>query len=362
MRLVLKSSFVVFLVGAFCCLEYIEGFFAVQHQYQLKTQQQRSSTTSFSLKSSATSSNNDESNNDIVTSPSNNNHNAVSTKNRRQVLQGLTAASTSMMMISSSSLMSPSPSFAAEGGGSTSMVDPKEVLMRLRPVPTFCIVDNTGTPYMIIESDNGGGRGYFFTSFSGAMEVLSDAKKGAEEAGYPETWEGATIMTVPLDIAMRLSVTPKKRKTQAGIVLDSVSDVISSAEGIEDALKFTRSQRYSQKGRVPLFVANELTVAQPDGTVKKPAYFRVNDLREEWNAQYPDGGAVPTIQVIDLLETFTDMVKPGGRNENVKDLIFIPVKEVVEVAKELKTKQLAGEGGGKMIYQVNDMLLVGGKK
>lgn len=131
-------------------------------------------------------------------------------RNRRGVLASLNVAALLPFCVGS-----PSPaSAAAAAGKAPSIVSPKDVLFRLRPVPTFSIVNPAGIPYMIVSKDNQGGIGYFFTSFGGAKKVLDDAKKGADEAGYPETWEGATVMTVPMDVALRLAVQKKNAKAK----------------------------------------------------------------------------------------------------------------------------------------------------
>lgn len=133
--------------------------------------------------------------------------------------------------------------------------------------------------------------------------------------------------------------------------------MIASEEGTADALTFDRSGRYSQKGRVPLFYSKELELPPEEGsTMEKrlPAYFNKKDLISDWGKQFPDKSP-PQIEVMDLLETFQAMVIPGGRNEILKNLVFIPTQTAVAEAAEVKSRQ------GSATYQMSDMIMVGGK-
>ena len=51
----------------------------------------------------------------------------------------------------------------------------------------------------------------------------------AKEKGYADVWEGATVTTIPLDIAVRLSLKKRQRTSQKTQVLDTLLMVIPGA-------------------------------------------------------------------------------------------------------------------------------------
>lgn len=267
--------------------------------------------------------------------------------NRRGLLVAVSAAALQL---------APQTAQAADGGGEG--VSPKEMLARMRPIPTFTIVDgNTGVPYMIVDKQGGGATGYFFTSFQGALFVLEEAKRDAEKNGYTEVWENAKIVTVPLDIAMRLALKKVNRTGQNDMKLDTIGDIIASAEAIEAALKYDTSGRYKQQGSVPLFYIDGLEMTPGnDGEKRTPVYFTKSDLIAEWNKQNA-GSPSPDVKVVDLIDTFRATMKPGvgSNNELLKRLVFVPTADTVKVARNLKSKESVPQ------YKMNEMLAVGGK-
>ena len=62
-----------------------------------------------------------------------------------------------------------------------------------------------------------------------------------------------------------------------------------------------------------------------------PVYFRVQDLRDEWERQRP--GEELKVRVRELNETFRAMIRPGGKDESVRNLVFVPIPDSVERAK-----------------------------
>lgn len=107
--------------------------------------------------------------------------------------------------------------------------------------------------------------------------------------------------------------------------------------------------RYKQRGRVPLFYVDGFQL--PDGTT--PAYFSTKDLRTAWNARTP--GEQPLlnsrIQVRELSETFRAMIKPGGSDESVRNLVFVPSSDSVKVAEKIRQQQV-GE-----VYKIGKIVL-----
>jgi hypothetical protein len=248
---------------------------------------------------------------------------------------------------------------------------------RLRVVPTFAIVDGNGVPFHTYDKDSAGGYGYFFTSYRSAEYVLDDARaayakakdaeggEGGEGGGnvdaVPDAWGQARITMVPLDAVMQLSIrkTSSLAQNGKGKRFDTYYQVIPSQEDQNAALKIEDGPRYRERGRVPLFYVDGLTLPpsssssssttmdiDPAAARMDPVYFRVQDLKDEWNAQYPEL-PLPNIRVRELNETFRAMIRPGGKETNLRNLVFVPSKESVKRAKDAYT-------GG---YKLGEMIL-----
>ena len=241
---------------------------------------------------------------------------------------------------------------------------------RLRTVPLFAIVDGNGTPFHTYYKDSAGGFGYFFTSYISAEYVLDDAKKAYEkakleaaqkkEAGetgtgsigedgtgeVPDTWGQARIVTVPLDVAMQLSV----KKTQSvaqnakSKTFNTYYQVIPATEDLNAALRIDSGQRFKERGRVPLFFVDGLTFPSNEEGLEQvtPVFFILKDLVREWKKQHPDED-LPKIQVRELNETFRAMITPAGRDKSVKDLVFVANSESVAKAKECPRSYKLGQ-------------------
>ncbi|EED96580.1 predicted protein [Thalassiosira pseudonana CCMP1335] len=238
---------------------------------------------------------------------------------------------------------------------------------RLRSVPLFTIVDGDGVPFHTYDKDSAGGFGYFFTSYTSATYVLDDAKAafakavtdaeknketsegaiGEDGTGeVPDAWGKAQIVTLPLDVVMQLSV--KKTSSVAvngkGKTFSTYYQVIPSTEDLNAALRIENGPRYSERGRVPLFYVDGLTIPSPDGSgdVADPVYFRIKDLTAEWTKQNP-GKDIPQIKVRELTETFRAMIRPDGKDTSVLNLVFVPIAESVDKAKSSPRSYKLGE-------------------
>lgn len=123
-------------------------------------------------------------------------------------------------------------------------------------------------------------------------------------------------------------------------------------EDLNAALRIENGPRYSERGRVPLFYIDGLTIPsppnEPDGavTAMNPVYFRIKDLLSEYQKQNPSAtyeDIAPKIKVRELNETFRAMIRPGGKDESVKNMVFVPIPESVEKAKECSRNYKLGE-------------------
>lgn len=261
---------------------------------------------------------------------------------RRSMLSG---ASIVLAAAASSSTV---PLSASAADISTGAVTPQELLARSRRVPCFAIVDGDGIPYVIVDKKTGFGTGYFFLTFSGALSVLADAQKRAKEEGYEKIWEGARITTVPLDIALRLSLKKVERTGQNDIKRDTIADILPGMDEREDALKLDKSGRFNEPGSVPVFFAVEGMEAE-DGTL--PAYFSTASLAADWDRIYGGKKPLPTIKVVDLL----DLVQGAMRGSTKLNPSFVPTEESMGVAKEFQSRSL------NVPYKADRMVMVGGK-
>jgi hypothetical protein len=123
------------------------------------------------------------------------------------------------------------PSAATSSSSSSSFNEQVNVLLqKLHDIPTFCIVrSDTGAAYMAYQSDLNMAVGYAFVTFPGAVAVLKDAQKVAQQKGYYDTWEAATVTTIPLDIAVRLALKKRSRTSQKSQSLDTLLQIIPGA-------------------------------------------------------------------------------------------------------------------------------------
>ena len=124
---------------------------------------------------------------------------------------------------------------AASDSAPPSVVSPLETLQRLRKVPTYTLVDSSGVPFMTYDSKTATADGFFFLDYANAQAVLLDAQQAYERAkeegkdGVPETWGASRIVTVPLDFAMRLTVTQTSNVAQNGKSFRTNYQVLPSA-------------------------------------------------------------------------------------------------------------------------------------
>jgi hypothetical protein len=287
-----------------------------------------------------------------------------SSERRRSILQTALLTAAPLATITASTAQSAS----ASDNKPPPIIPLLTTAKRLRSVPLFAIVDGTGTPFHTYDKDSAGGFGYFFTSYTSAEYVLDDAKKAYEKAKLeaaekknqpqqqqqqeegtigedgstevPDAWGQAQIVTVPLDIALQLSV--KKTSSIAQNAKDkkfnTYYQVIPSTEDLNAALRIENGPRYSERGRVPLFYIDELTLpaAGEEGMeddVVTPVYFRIKDLTAEYMKQHPNTTNIPKIRVRELNETFRAMITPGGKDVSVKNLVFVANPDSVEKAR-----------------------------
>ena len=240
----------------------------------------------------------------------------------------------------------PMPSFAEETyGKSEGIVSTGKLASLLSTIPTFAIVDQKGVPYFVVGED-AKLTSYFFMSYGESKRILDVAQKSAEKAikrtkdelkqknGVltkedeeeigTNPWKAARITSVPLDLAVSLS--------SKGKLAGAYFKLAPSESDIEDALALDGSDDLPE-GKVPLFYMEDMTISG-----ESPLYFQKDQLISDWKKQ-KQSDDMPEIKVTELFATLTEMLRPGGTDEELKTLTFVPPRD-----SKLKAKQvLAGE-------------------
>ncbi len=199
-----------------------------------------------------------------------------------------------------------------------------------------------------------------------AKEEEDGNTDSTEDDDVPESWGRAQIVTIPLDLALQLSI--KSTKSLAlngrGKTFATYYQIIPDTFALNAALRIDDGMRYRERGRIPLFYVDGMTVVVPsdknvagersgDGgggsELLHPVYLNIKDLKEEWNKQHPDSSEVlPPIKVRELNETFRSMIRPGGNDDSVRNIIFVPDSESAELAR----KKVVGRS-----YKLGEMIL-----
>ena len=246
--------------------------------------------------------------------------------------------------------------------GEEGMVSQSKLASLLKRIPTFAIVDKRGVPYFVVGED-AKLTSYFFTSHGEAKRILDVAikssdkaikvtkneiraknngklrKEDEEEIGI-NPWKSARITSVPLDLAVSLA--------SKGKLAGAYFKVAPSELDIEDALATDGSDDLPE-GKVPLFYIEDMTIisetggGDSDGKVS-PLYFQKDQLISEWKRQQKkkngnnkmNNDEPPNVKVTELFATITEMIRPGGKDEELKTLQFVPPIDSIAKAEKCK--------------------------
>eukprot|EP00536_Pseudo-nitzschia_multiseries_P007490 jgi/Psemu1/195797/e_gw1.177.31.1 len=226
----------------------------------------------------------------------------------------------------------------------------------LHPVPTFTLVDKKGVPFTVVGED-AKVTGYFFTTYKEAQRILELARKSAntaiakakadkEEDIGANPWVDARVSTVPLDYAITL-VFKSMRMSGKGVYFK----MAPAEEDIDDALAVTGDDDLAE-GKSPLFYYEDFKITNSEGKEVTPLYFRKNELEKEWKQLNP-GKTPPNVNVTELLSLITELVRPGGNDEELRNLMFVPPKE-----SESKRKECVKKGGNEPAFVVGKRIIV----
>jgi hypothetical protein len=261
---------------------------------------------------------------------------------RRDILARITSSSL-ILGVSSTGIILPNWSYATdnlvdEGG----IVSQSKLASLLKRVPTFAIVDNRGVPYVVVGED-AKLTSYFFIDYYEAKRILDVATSSADKAIQNtkkemkakkvvlskededelkiNPWRNARITTVPLDLAVSLA--------SKGKLAGAYFRLAPSESDIEDALATDGSDDLPE-GKVPLFYIDDMTMTE-EGEVISPLYFRKSQCLAEYrrgmtkqNNTSTASSNPPDVKVTELFATITEMIRPGGNDEELKSLRFVP--------------------------------------
>jgi len=282
---------------------------------------------------------------------------------RRGILrQGL--ATIMIGTVSSLSLVASPPSAIAEVAASSKPEKSKEkegllsasaVAGLIHPIPTFTIVDNKGIPFTVVGED-AKVTGYFFTTYIEAARILQLAKKSADKAitkakAEKETdvpsnpWKNARVSTVPLDFAV--TIVSKSMVMSSGGVYFKIAP---AADDINDSLDVTGDKDLNE-GKVPLFYYEDFTL-DDGGKQKTPLYFRKGELEKQWRQSNPKE-ATPKICVTELFNLLRELTRPGGGNDDMRNLMFVSPRE-----SESKRQDCIKKGGDEPAFVVGKRIIV----
>mmetsp|Transcript_16859 Transcript_16859/g.38664 ORF Transcript_16859/g.38664 Transcript_16859/m.38664 type:complete len:338 (-) Transcript_16859:32-1045(-) len=276
---------------------------------------------------------------------------------RRELLhKGIATAGVSLMTYPSFAQAATDANEKTEPEGKEGLMTASAVAALLHPVPTFTIVDKKGVPFTVVGED-AKVTGYFFTTYKEAQRILELARKSADKAIAKakadkeedigaNPWINARISTVPLDYAITL-VSKSMRMSGKGVYFK----MAPAEDDIDDALAMTGDDDLAE-GKVPLFYYEDFKASDAEGTEKTPLYFRKNELEKEWRRLNP-GQTPPKVNVTELLSVLTELVRPGGSDDELRNLMFVSPKE-----SESKQKECLKKGGSEPAFVVGKRIIV----
>jgi len=233
-----------------------------------------------------------------------------------------TAAATAAAVFAVSAVVAPQSAFAAApanaAAATTSSSSTKqEILSKLAGIPTFCLVNENGIPFVIFDRSSATGTGYFFLTKEIALQALDSARRNDSSKGAEQIWNKAQIKVVPLSIALQLSLTKRRRTTVneedgvRNIQVDTIHLLIPGDDGNKDAQRLDTSRnnnpkKWETKGRVPLF-----NIKDP---INGHQYysFETNDLINEYKKRNTNDLSLINIPPIEVRELVADTYRKAA--------------------------------------------------
>lgn len=275
----------------------------------------------------------------------------------RRTLLGHTAASLFLGVSHLGFLSQPAKAVGSANKSDDGVVSQIKLATLLRRIPTFAIVDTHGVPYFVVGED-AKLTSYFFLSYGEAKRILDVAisssdkaiesakkeikaknhvitKQDADEIGI-NPWKNARITSVPLDLAVSLA--------SKGKLAGAYFRLAPSELDIENALAIDGSDDLPE-GKVPLFYIEDMTTSYMGEEVKSPLYFKKDQAVAEYRDQMKrksfdkSVSTSPNIKVTELFATITEMLRPGGTDDELKTVYFIPPVDSISKAEQCRRKE-----------------------
>ena len=272
----------------------------------------------------------------------------------RRTLLGHTAVS---LFLGVGFLPQPAQAVGSANKSDDGVVSQIKLATLLKRIPTFAIVDDHGVPYFVVGED-AKLTSYFFLSYGEAKRILDVAisssdkaiertkreikaknhvitEQDEDEIGI-NPWKNARITSVPLDLAVSLA--------SKGKLAGAYFRLAPSELDIENALAIDGSDDLPE-GKVPLFYIEDMTISYMGEEVESPLYFQKDQAVAEYRDQMKrksfdkSGSTNPSIKVTELFATITEMLRPGGTDDELKTVNFIPPVDSISKAEQCRRRE-----------------------
>ena len=142
------------------------------------------------------------------------------------------------------------------------------------------------------------------------------------------------------------------------MMYEVIYDIIPTVNALNDANSLDDSGFYNDRGRVPLFYAEEFEIdpeSKEGGNNRVPLFLETKDLFREFKKKYPERKNL-TVTVVDLNELFSAMV---GNLRGFDDrLMSGDVYLVPTIESRKKAVELEKDRGDRIAFKVGEMFAV----
>ena len=108
------------------------------------------------------------------------------------------------------------------------------------------------------------------------------------------------------------------------------------------------------EGKVPLFYFEDFKIVS-NGNEQSPVYFQKSQLIKEWKRQNPQKkeSDMPEILVSELFSVIYEMARPGGTDQDLKTIVFVPPTNSQQKADECNKL-----GNGAASFKLGERIIV----
>jgi hypothetical protein len=122
--------------------------------------------------------------------------------------------------------------------------------------------------------------------------------------------------------------------------------VAPAEEDVEDALAVTGDDDLAE-GKVPLFYYEDFKINN-----KSPLCFRKKELEQAWRQENPKQD-YPKLLVTELFSVLAELVKPGGADDDLRNLALLSPKE-----SEKKRQECLKKSGNEPAFVIGQRIIV----